>query len=98
MCQEDLAGQQVLLLLLSSAIKLTITLRSPYTVVRWVREVDYEMQVPQKGFKLFYVNLLKAWNPREDCAWYRVEPKWTDREESWVEITDEDKLLGWQLQ
>lgn len=44
--------------------KLQVKWQGPYKVKRRVGEVDFEVAIPHKGFKLFHVNLLNACTPR----------------------------------
>lgn len=58
-------SQLVLLLFPMPDNKSQVKWQGPYNVQRSVGEVDYEIAVPHKGFRLFLVNMLKAWTPRE---------------------------------
>ena len=57
------AGDQVLLLLPTSPKKLQAAWHGPYTVIRKVGKVDYEIEMPNRRKKrnIFHVNMLRLW-------------------------------------
>ncbi|CAH1242223.1 GIN1 [Branchiostoma lanceolatum] len=68
--REFSPGDQVLVLLPSSKVKLEAEWQGPYTVVRRVGSVDYELETPEKRKKhvILHVNLLKKWyQPSRPC-------------------------------
>lgn len=62
--REFQPGQQVLLLLPSSADKLLVKWQGPYEVVARQGEVDYKIHIPREGDKHYHDNLLKEWKDR----------------------------------
>lgn len=63
--REFAPGQQILLLLLPTSESSCVNWQGPYIVQKRI-EMDYEIEIPNKGLKLFHVNLLKAWNCWEE--------------------------------
>lgn len=64
--REFKPGQKVLLLLPSSTSKLLAKWQGPFTVVRKMGPVTYEVDHPEKGKEkqTYHVNLLKAWKEK----------------------------------
>lgn len=60
------AGDEVLLLLPSSTKKFVTKWQGPYTVIRWIGKVNYEIEIPdRRGHKqIFHVNHLSKWKER----------------------------------
>jgi len=56
-------GDRVLVLIPSRKSKLKLERVGPYTVIREVTPVDYEVEMPgrRKEKKIYHVNLLKKW-------------------------------------
>ena len=72
--REFQVGDEVLVLLPSSARSLEAQWQGPYPVVRKLSDLDYEINVgkKRKTFKVFHVNLLKPWKNRKEiamCTW-----------------------------
>lgn len=44
--------------------------QGPYEEVQRYGEVEYEIQIPHKGTKLFHMNLLKEWCGSEEDGLY----------------------------
>lgn len=61
-------GQKVLLLLPSTSNKLLIQWQGPYEVLERVGEVNYHIQVPGQGIKLYHDNILKEWQEGRSLA------------------------------
>ena len=65
-------GDQVLVMLPTRTEKLLTKWRGPYTVVEKVGKVNYAVEMPDapRKRKLFHVNMLKHWLPREDTLYH----------------------------
>ncbi|XP_078666715.1 uncharacterized protein LOC144908750 [Branchiostoma floridae x Branchiostoma belcheri] len=91
--REFRPGDQVLVLLPSSKVKLEAEWQGPYTVARRVGPVDYELETPEKRKKLMilHVNLLKKWyQPAPAC----LATFDSDTEEDWEDAQEVSHLLG----
>ena len=61
--QEFEVSDKVLVLLLMQHNRLKLEWVGPYTVVRKVTPVDYEVETPRgHGTKVYHVNLMKKWH------------------------------------
>ena len=66
------SGEEVLVLLPTTGKKLLAQWQGPYTVVRKVGKVNYELYMPDKRKKkaIFHINMLKKWHrPDSTCLW-----------------------------
>lgn len=80
---EFAPGQNILLLLPSSADKFLAKWQRPYEVCSRHRQVDYDIHIPQVGIKQYhvnYINILKEWKERHEAL---DDP--------------EDTLAGWEM-
>ncbi|XP_078581557.1 uncharacterized protein LOC144864980 [Branchiostoma floridae x Branchiostoma japonicum] len=87
-------GDEVLVLLPSSNVKMEAEWQGPYTVTRKVGSVDYEIATPGKKKKsqILHVNLLKRWySPNQPCL--AVFENETDATE-WEDGQEVSHLLG----
>ena len=58
-------GQKVRVLLPTSSNKLLADWKGPFTIVKQVSPVDYEIQIDRKVKKSFHINMLKEWVERD---------------------------------
>lgn len=95
-------GKKVLLLLPSSSNKLIVQWQGPYEIVEKVEEVDYHIQLPGQGMKLYHVNLLKAWQDADETGWYQAEIDWDEEGRKQSQELQRQVAMGlpaseWQL-
>ena len=62
-------GDRVLLLLPTSARKLLASWQGPFTVIKKVGPVDYEIEMPRSRKRIFHVNMLRAWKEPSDACY-----------------------------
>ena len=82
-------GDCVLVMLPTSTSKLLAQWEGPYTVVRRVGKVDYEIEMDDKARKkkrIFHTNMLRKWHQDDEIALAVLEQK---------EEEDEDGLVTW---
>lgn len=94
-------GQHILLLLPSSSNKLLMSWQGPFEVVEKVGDVDDRIQVPDQGWRLYHVNLLKEWQEHEDPVLYKVEIDWDEEgklqyRELQAQIATGEPASAWQ--
>lgn len=99
------AGDKVLILLPSDSSKLKATWKGPYTIVRKINNVDYEVRVGgPRGIQSFHVNLLRKWENRQNAFYGVIEGTSEIRstktakyqKETWEDVKIEESLTETQ--
>ena len=77
-----LVGDKVIILLPSDSSKLKALWKGPFTIIRKLNDVDYEIRVGgNKGVKSYHVNMLRKWEERH-ITLFSVEGKTTEFDSS----------------
>ena len=99
-------GDQILVLLLTDRNKLLAQWQGPYTIVKQIRRVNYqvEMHDRRKHKRVFHVNMLRPWYSAPSSSYLSTEvseneqddiPLWCPDDNTY--LTDSQPALGTQL-
>lgn len=88
--QRKFNGDNVLVLLPTSANKLLAQWEGPYPITRCLYPVNYEVNLfdKRKNYRVLHVNMLRQWFTRQATASYTDEAMTTDEEED-IQLFDE---------